>query len=244
MDSNDNNMKPVPQPRRTKCNDDESHNRTTYENVSINMMNKNININDDNLQTNRKVKIQNDKTFLLASSTTTTTPNRLINNSTAQSSSSADTASSSFTASSSSSISASNRLDRIEKNNLLDANKNVSVKNFEQSHKLNNLPVPAPRRADAQQQQQHLDEIYENNEEVQAPPPLRKAPQIPKAPSPRVAKMNNETSASLPPSSSSKLQSHEKLTKSLSNTSLNSSNSAHSNDTSTSSPKYKTTSPG
>lgn len=265
MDSND-NRKPVPQPRRTKLNDDDGNNRQTYENVSIDMMNKVININDDNLQTNRKVKIQNDKTFMLASTsttTTTTTTDRIINT---NNNNSTESSHSSLAYGSVGVGGASNRLDRIEKNNLFDANKNVSAKNFEQSHKLNNLPVPAPRRPADHAQQQPPDDIYENNECVAQPLPppksMRKAPQIPAIPPPpptststlpsssssssghhnRMAKMNNDITGMA--ATTKPLQPHEKLTKSLSNSSLNSSNSAHSNDTATSSPKYKTTSPG
>lgn len=60
----------------------------------------------------------------------------------------------------------SSRLIITEMNNLnLDAagHKNRANKDFEESHKLQNLPVPAPRRMQQQQQQQ---DVYENNEEV------------------------------------------------------------------------------
>lgn len=53
---------PVPKPRRHVII--ESSNKTSYENVSIDLINKNININDENLQNNTKSKLPNNKAFL------------------------------------------------------------------------------------------------------------------------------------------------------------------------------------
>ena len=66
MDNNADGPKPVPQPRRL-VTPQTNNNSTAYENVSIDLINKNIQINDDNLQCNERAKIQNNKTFLLPS---------------------------------------------------------------------------------------------------------------------------------------------------------------------------------
>lgn len=248
-------VKPVPQPRRTVAASDNP--RTTYENVSIDLINKNINLNNDNLQQNRKQKIQNDKAFVPSENipvasvlpTTTKTDQRNI---------------------------------ITEVNNLnLDRNRNASHKNFEDSHKLNNLPVPAPRRTAAQIQQ---DEIYENNEEIQLPKPkpprpanppkiaaaskaiptnqspesspsgtisktvTRKAPQIPLPPpppySPDMRRNYNMTASGVIVGDEQESPPFKpRLNKSKSNTSLNSSNSSHSANDPSSSPRYITTSP-
>lgn len=247
-------VKPVPQPRRTVAASD--NHRTTYENVSIDLINKNINLNNDNLHHNQRQKIQNDKAFSPAENvpvvsvlpTITKTEHRNI---------------------------------ITEVNNLnIDRNRNASQKNnFEESHKLNNLPVPAPRRTAAQIQQ---DEIYENNEELQLPKPkpprpanppkltavstanqspesspsgtisktvTRKAPQIPLPPpppySPDMRRSNNMTASGVIVGGDEQESPPFKLrlNKSKSNTSLNSSNSSHSVNDPSSSPKYITTSP-
>lgn len=249
-------VKPVPQPRRTVAASD--NHRTTYENVSIDLINKNINLNNENLHQNRKQKVQNDKSFsppenvpvASALPTTTRTEHRNI---------------------------------ITEVNNLnIDRNRNASHKNFEESHKLNNLPVAAPRRTAAQIQQ---DDIYENNEEVQLPKPkpprpanppkitatstaiptnqspesspsgtisktvTRKAPQIPLPPppaySPDMRRNYNMTASGVIVGGDEQEspQFKQRLNKSKSNTSLNSSNSSHSANDPSSSPKYITTSP-
>lgn len=54
---------PVPQPRRQAIPSEAS--KLAYENVTIDIINKNIDIKDDNLQSNAKMeKIQNNKAFL------------------------------------------------------------------------------------------------------------------------------------------------------------------------------------
>lgn len=250
-------VKPVPQPRSTVATSD--NHRTTYENVSIDLINKNINLNNDNLHQNRRQKIQNDKAFsppenvpvaTVLPATTKTEHRNIIT----------------------------------EVNNLnIDRNRNASQKNFEESHKLNNLPVPAPRRTAAQIQQ---DEIYENNEELQLPKPkpprpanppkviaastaiptnqspvsspsgtisktaTRKAPQIPLPPPPpyspdmrRSCNMMTASGVIVGGDEQESPPSKPRLNKSKSNTSLNSSNSSHSVNDPSSSPKYITTSP-
>lgn len=65
MDKNNQNIVPVPKPRNHSHSTTESS-KTSYENVSIDLINKSININADNLQNSVKPKIQ-DKTFILPS---------------------------------------------------------------------------------------------------------------------------------------------------------------------------------
>lgn len=68
---------PVPRPRRHNNNNDKNSNHTSknaYENVSIDLINKRVNINDENLQENANIaKLQTDKIFLTASSISSTT---------------------------------------------------------------------------------------------------------------------------------------------------------------------------
>lgn len=262
MANSDSSSKPVPQPRRI-INATHENTKTSYENVSIDLINKNIDINDDNLQFNRKSKIQNNKAFMLTASLTSDVHNKNTTDETSG---------------------ASNRTVRTnqedhrnvitEVNNLnLDKNKNASSKHFENSHKMNNVPVPAPRR----KQNAELDEIYENNEEVHQDGPVckqttivnthssgaiskntnttRKAPQIPLPPPPTIPppipekkKMNNMTKSGVIVGDESEFEisppPKTRLNKSLSNTSINSSNSSQSTHDPSFSPKYITISPG
>lgn len=80
MDSIENNEEmpaPVPKPRRNAVNintDANLNNKTAYENVSIDLINKNINIKDENLQINTKNnKLQTDKRFLISNAATNPT---------------------------------------------------------------------------------------------------------------------------------------------------------------------------
>lgn len=65
MDKTNQNTVPVPKPRNHSHSTPESS-KTSYENVSIDLINKSININADNLQNSVKPKVQ-DKTFILPS---------------------------------------------------------------------------------------------------------------------------------------------------------------------------------
>lgn len=65
MDKNNQNTAPIPKPRNHSQSTADSSN-TSYENVSIDLINKSININADNLQNSVKPKVQ-DKTFILPS---------------------------------------------------------------------------------------------------------------------------------------------------------------------------------
>ncbi|KAG4072948.1 hypothetical protein HA402_006628 [Bradysia odoriphaga] len=65
MDKANQNTVPVPKPRNNSQSTADSS-KTSYENVSIDLINKSININADNLQNSVKPKVQ-DKTFILPS---------------------------------------------------------------------------------------------------------------------------------------------------------------------------------
>lgn len=146
MANNDPSPRPVPQPRRI-------HTQTSYENVSLDAINKNIILNTDNLQTTLKPKVPNNKHFLLT-----------VENGNATHSPPPDYRS---------------IITEINNLNIDKIDKNSANKNFADSHKLNNMPVPAPRRlavvdsdiyennAEAQQSAQ---EIYESNEDAPPPP--------------------------------------------------------------------------
>lgn len=79
MDSNANESQtsvPVPKPRRHNINSDANlNNKLAYENVSIDLINKKININDENIQNNAKNKLQTNKLFLLSNASTTSNNN-------------------------------------------------------------------------------------------------------------------------------------------------------------------------
>lgn len=127
---------PVPKPRRN-CTANEANRveKTSYENVSIDLINKNININEENLQNNSKDKLQSNKSFMKQVAETT--------------------------------HSTSNELDSIEANNVLAKLNDLHVNNndkinpirLDEVNKLSNIynddenvkkPVPAPRRSNAQ----------------------------------------------------------------------------------------------
>lgn len=140
MDSTENNNQetpaPVPKPRRSAVNintDANLNNKTAYENVSIDLINKNINIKDENLQNNTKNnKLQTNKRFLMpnvATSPTAETVNTQI-------------------------LTKLNDLTNVPNKN----QKNSSI-NLDEVNKLNSIysddvnetvrPVPAPRRSNA-----------------------------------------------------------------------------------------------
>lgn len=150
---------PVPQPRRhVIANDDPP--KSAYENVTIDLINKNIDINDDNLQSNRKSKIQHSKSFILptASAIITSPP---VTSSTITNQPREDVCKNTLS----------------EMNNLnTDKNKNFPMKSIPETSKINNLnelttrPIPAPRRVckvDSNVEQ----EIYTNsgNENAELP---------------------------------------------------------------------------
>lgn len=62
----------MPKPRRHNLNVDANlNNKISYENVSIDLINKNINIKEENIQNNAKNKLQTNKLFLMPTASTT-----------------------------------------------------------------------------------------------------------------------------------------------------------------------------
>lgn len=127
---------PVPKPRRHVII--ESSNKTSYENVAIDLINKNININDENLQNNKtKTKLPNNKTFLTSGG---------------------GGGNGSSGGSGGNSITNDEYRNVITELNDLHSDKNKNVIKLEEINKLSNIydddenckkPVPAPRRAAA-----------------------------------------------------------------------------------------------
>ena len=156
MESNvdDNAVVPVPKPRRHNINTNTNlNNKLAYENVSIDLINKNINIKEENIQNNSKNKLQTNKLFLMSNTTTTTT--------TATTSTSNNTNETSSTSSGSSSSGSTQILTNL--NDLANApaknQKNHASIQLDEINKLSNIynddenvnvkPVPAPRRSNA-----------------------------------------------------------------------------------------------
>lgn len=65
---------PVPKPRRHIALGNAFNDKTKYENVSIDLINKNIDIKNENLQNNSKHKMPLNKTFILPSATSSSSP--------------------------------------------------------------------------------------------------------------------------------------------------------------------------
>lgn len=80
LDNNNTVPTPVPRPRRNNTNNNaNSLTKGAYENVSIDLINKKVNINDENLQENaNNVKLQADKLFLTPTTITTTNQSELV----------------------------------------------------------------------------------------------------------------------------------------------------------------------
>lgn len=117
------------------------HTQTAYENVSLDAINKNITLNSDNLQATLKPKVPNNKQFMQ----TTTDTNHQQPPPDYRS-----------------------VITEINNLNLDKPDKNSSNKNFADSHKLSNMPVPAPRRlVDGSSPNANHQEIYANSEESQ-----------------------------------------------------------------------------
>lgn len=125
---------PVPTPRRVDVN---LNNKIAYENISIELMNKNVNIKEENIQNNSKNKLQTNKLFLLPNTSTNSNNND---------------------------ISSTQILTNL--NDLANApNKNVKNVSLDEGNKLSNIynddanvnvnvkPVPAPRRTNATSKQ-------------------------------------------------------------------------------------------
>lgn len=143
MDNNgdEQTVVPVPKPRRHNLNTDANlNNKIAYENVSIDLINKNINIKDENIQNNAKNKLQTNKLFLMPNTSTTSNQNNNCNDTSSSGSSSGgqiltnlnDLANAPCTKNQKNAS-----LDEVNKlSNIYNDDVNVNVK-----------PVPAPRRA-------------------------------------------------------------------------------------------------
>lgn len=172
--------RPVPQPRRNLHAGSSLHAKpasTAYENVQIELLNKCTALNNDNLlqhhnDTNKspRSKVPNNKAFLLLPTGNDYNPD-------AQPTDTTDDANGNLMPSSSAVMSPNTRRIIITEMNDLNLDqpashydKNCANKNFEESHKMHNLPVPAPRRlavaAPLTAQQQTDEEIYESNEDT------------------------------------------------------------------------------
>lgn len=130
---------PVPKPRRhIMLSNEFNGGKTAYENVSIDLINKNIDIKTENLQNNAKNKIPLEKTFLLP--TTTTAP-------------SSSSPPLSPTPSTNSAV--LTELNDLQSSSSKDVNRNLATV-LDEVNKLSNIysddenlkhkPVPAPRR--------------------------------------------------------------------------------------------------
>lgn len=137
---------PVPKPRRHNVNTNNNlNNKLAYENVSIDLINKNINIKEENIQNNSKSKLQTDKLFLIPNTSTPT----------------ASAAVAATSANNGNDISSTQILTNL--NDLANApaknQKNLSSIQLDEINKLSNIynddenvnvkPVPAPRRSNA-----------------------------------------------------------------------------------------------
>lgn len=157
VDEHDSMVVPVPKPRRHNVNTNTNlnNNKLAYENVSIDLINKNINIKEENMQNNAKNKLQTNKLFLMPNTSTAASPS--------PSSSSSSSNNINETSSSSSVNSGGSTQILTNLNDLANApsknQKNLSTIQLDEINKLSNIynddenvnvkPVPAPRRANA-----------------------------------------------------------------------------------------------
>lgn len=138
---------PVPKPRRHILMGNEFNGKTSYENVSIDLINKNIDIKNENLQNNSKNKIPLNKTFLMAASPSSSS-------SPPPSPSAGTTGSTNSDAHPQNVLTELNDLHSASK----DSNRNLAS-TLDEVNKLSNIysddenvkqkPVPAPRRSNA-----------------------------------------------------------------------------------------------
>lgn len=128
---------PVPKPRRHTANTDANlkNHKIAYENVSIDLINKQINIKDENIQNNTKNKLQTNKLFLMPNTSMTSNNNNDITSSTQILTNLNDLANAPVKHQKNLTI----QLDEVNKlSNIYNDDENVNVK-----------PVPAPRRSNA-----------------------------------------------------------------------------------------------
>lgn len=131
---------PVPKPRRHNLSTNSNlNNKLAYENVSIDLINKNINIKEENIQNNSKNKLQTNKLFLIPHASSPAPPSNNAND----------------TTSSQTVLTNLNDLANAPAKN----HKNLSPIQLDEFNKLSNIynddenvnvkPVPAPRRSNA-----------------------------------------------------------------------------------------------
>lgn len=136
MESNGDNeiAVPVPKPRRHNLNTDANlNNKLAYENVSIDLINKNINIKDENMQNNSKNKLQTNKLFLISNASMTSTNN--------------DTSSTQILTNLNDLANAPSKNHKNTSIQLDEVNKLSNIYNDDEN--VNAKPVPAPRRSSA-----------------------------------------------------------------------------------------------
>lgn len=229
MDKNNQNTVPVPKPRNHSHSTPESS-KTSYENVSIDLINKSININADNLQNSVKPKVQ-DKTFILPSVSKAEPYRNVINE--------------------------MNNLNNNIKSNTKSSEESNKLRNLNENLP---KPVPAPRRAVTDQVYENSNESCSGAtnfylQESSSSGVISKTQNVSrKAPSPPEAVKK----VAIPPKEVIKPERRRKsvtsnavddvdfvakpvLVKSTSTTSMNSTNSNNSSETS---PKYNNPSPG
>lgn len=129
---------PVPKPRRHVII--EASTKTSYENVSIDLINKNINISDENLQNNTKTKLPNNKLFLTSGGGAST--NEEYRNI----------------------ITELNDLHMDKNKNAIKLEEVNKLSNIYDDDENNKKPVPAPRRSAASKNAMQIDgeNVYEN----------------------------------------------------------------------------------
>lgn len=134
---------PVPKPRRHNINGETNlNNKIAYENVSIDMINKNIRIKNENIQNNSKNKLQTNKLFLMSNASTTANANTNAN------------ANDVMCTPSTQILTNLNDLTNVPSKNqkntsihLDEVNKLSNIYNDDENENVNAKPVPAPRRS-------------------------------------------------------------------------------------------------
>lgn len=156
VDDHDAVVVPVPKPRRHNVNTNTNlnNNKLSYENVSIDLINKNINIKEENIQNNAKNKLQTNKLFLMPNTSTAASSNNIN-----------ETSSSVRGGSNSGSTQILTNLNDLA-NTPSKNQKNLSTIQLDEINKLSNIynddenvnvkPVPAPRRSNATSQVKHI----------------------------------------------------------------------------------------
>lgn len=137
MDDNMDKQMPVPTPRRNNDVDVNLNNKIAYENVSIELMNKNVNIKEENIQNNSKNKLQTNKLFLLPNTSTNSNNN--------------DVSSTQILTNLNDLANAPNK--NVKNVSLDEVNKLSNIYNDDANVNVNVKPVPAPRRTNATSKQ-------------------------------------------------------------------------------------------